>query len=46
VFRAQSLFAVRERGDRLMAATALTLDCPVITRDSAIARVPGLDVIW
>jgi PIN domain nuclease of toxin-antitoxin system len=46
VFRAQSLFAVRERGDRLVAATALTLDCPVITRDSAIARVPGLDVIW
>ena len=46
VFRAQSLFAVPERGDRLVAATALALDCPVITRDPSIAGVPGLDVIW
>lgn len=46
VFRAQSLFAVRERGDRLVAATALALDCPVITRDPSIAGAPGVDVIW
>ena len=46
VFRAQSLFAIRERGDRLVAATALELGCPLITRDPDIAGVRGIDVIW
>lgn len=46
VFRAQSLFAIRERDDRLIAATAIELGYPLITRDPDIAGVRGIDVIW
>jgi len=46
VFRAQSLFAIAERGDRLIAATSLELGCPLVTGDPAIAAVHGIDVIW
>jgi PIN domain nuclease of toxin-antitoxin system len=35
-----------ERGDRLIAATALHLDCPLISRDPAIAEHTGLSLIW
>lgn len=38
--------ATLERGDRLIAATALHLDCPLISRDPAIAEHTGLSLIW
>lgn len=40
---AHGLHAVPERGDRLIAATALVLGHPLITRDAAIE---GVDVVW
>jgi PIN domain nuclease of toxin-antitoxin system len=43
---AEALYAVPERGDRLVAATAWHLECPLVTKDAAIARVPGLATIW
>jgi PIN domain nuclease of toxin-antitoxin system len=46
VLRAQSLFAIPERGDRLIAATAAELDCPLITRDPAITAAAGVDILW
>lgn len=44
--RSRTLFAIPERGDRLIAATALSLDLPLITRDPEIARIAGLDLVW
>ncbi|MBC7227632.1 MAG: type II toxin-antitoxin system VapC family toxin [Thermoflexales bacterium] len=32
--------------DRIIAATALSLDVPLITRDHNLAQVPGLQIIW
>ncbi|MFN3761748.1 MAG: type II toxin-antitoxin system VapC family toxin [Anaerolineae bacterium] len=32
--------------DRIIAATALALGVPLITRDRALEQVPGLRVIW
>ena len=32
--------------DRLIAATALELSIPLVTRDQRLARVPGLQVVW
>jgi PIN domain nuclease of toxin-antitoxin system len=46
VRRAQTLFAIPERGDRLIAATAAELDLPLVTRDPTIAAAAGVDVIW
>ncbi len=46
VARSHELFAIPERGDRLIAATAQHLGLPLITRDPAIARVIRGDVIW
>ena len=46
VARSHELFAIPERGDRLIAATAQHLGLPLITRDLAIARVIRGDVIW
>jgi PIN domain nuclease of toxin-antitoxin system len=45
VTRSHSLFAIPERGDRLIAATAMDLDVPLITRDPEIAA-SGVAVIW
>ncbi len=42
---AHRLYAIPERGDRLVAATAVHLGCPLITRDRAIAAA-GVDVVW
>ncbi len=42
---AYDLYAIPERSDRLVAATALSLGLPLITRDPAIAAA-GIDVIW
>ena len=46
VLRAQQFFAIPERGDRLVAATAAELDCPLITCDPEIRTVAGIDVLW
>ena len=42
---AEELWVIPERGDRLIAATALELDYPLITRDPEIAAA-GLELIW
>ena len=44
--RSNALHAIPERGDRLIAATALHLDLPLITRDPAIADVAGVARLW
>lgn len=46
VLRAEDLYAIPERGDRLIAATAAHLEVPLITRDPAIGDVAGVEVIW
>jgi len=46
LLEAEGLYAIPERGDRLIAATAVSLQCPVITADSAFGRIPGLTTIW
>ena len=46
VLRAEELYAIPERGDRLIAATAVHLGYPLITRDPEIARAAGVEVVW
>lgn len=46
VYVAQRLYAIPERGDRLIAATAIVLDLPLITRDPEIQRAAGVECIW
>jgi PIN domain nuclease of toxin-antitoxin system len=46
VLEAEALYAIPERGDRLIAATAAHLDAPLITSDPAIARVASVRTIW
>jgi PIN domain nuclease of toxin-antitoxin system len=46
VLEAEALYAIPERGDRLIAATAVANGCPLITRDPAFARVPLLTTVW
>ena len=46
VLTAESLYSIPERGDRLIAATAADLECPLITNDPEIVRVPGLTTVW
>jgi PIN domain nuclease of toxin-antitoxin system len=46
VQRAEELLVIPERGDRLIAATALELDYPLITRDPEIAAAANLELIW
>ncbi len=43
---AHSLFAIPERGDRLIAATAVALDVPLITRDGEIAACAQVGRLW
>lgn len=45
VQRAEELMVIPERGDRLIAATAMELDYPLITRDPEIAAAAGLQLI-
>ena len=37
---------VPDMPDRIIAATALTLGAPLLTKDSKIRAVPGLSTIW
>ena len=46
LYEAEALYALPERGDRLIAATAVSLECPLISRDPALSRVAGLETIW
>jgi PIN domain nuclease of toxin-antitoxin system len=46
VVHAHDLFAISERGDRLIAATALAANLPILTRDPAIASAAALRRIW
>lgn len=46
VAHAEGLYAIPERGDRLIAATAAVLGAPLITKDPAITRIPKLKTVW
>lgn len=46
VVKAEELYAIRERGDRLIAATAAVLDLPLVTRDPEIAETAGVELLW
>lgn len=46
VLRGHELYAVPERADRLIAATASYLEVPLITRDPAIAEAAGVELVW
>jgi len=46
VYVAQGLYAIAERGDRLIAATAVVLDLPLITRDPQIAAAARVECLW
>ncbi len=43
---AETLYEIPERGDRLIAATAVVLECPLITRDPQIAAAAGVEAVW
>lgn len=44
--RAEALYHIPERGDRLIAATAAHVDAPLLTRDPEIGAAAGVEVIW
>ena len=46
IVEADSLYSIPERGDRLIAATAVHLGYPLITRDPTLTNVYGLKTIW
>lgn len=43
---AEGLYGIPERGDRLIAASAVELGAPLITRDREITEVAALTTIW
>lgn len=46
VRRAHNLFDIRERGDRLIAATAQALELPLMTRDENISACARVERLW
>jgi PIN domain nuclease of toxin-antitoxin system len=46
VIRAHDLYAIPERGDRLIAATAAVLEVPLMTRDPVIAKAAVVERLW
>lgn len=46
VLKAEELYAIPERGDRLIAATAAVLELPLMTRDPEIANAANVEVVW
>lgn len=46
VARAHDLYAIPERADRLIAATAAELGYPLVTGDPAIAAAIGAEQLW
>jgi PIN domain nuclease of toxin-antitoxin system len=46
VKRSEELLGIPERGDRLIAATAVELGYPLITRDHEIIAASGVETIW
>lgn len=46
VRRAQGRYAIPERSDRLIAATAVELDLPLVTRAPEIGAAAGVEVVW
>jgi PIN domain nuclease of toxin-antitoxin system len=46
VLEAEGLYGIPQRGDRLIAATAASLGCPLISNDPAIARASRISTIW
>jgi len=43
---AHDLYAIPERGDRLIAATAVSLALPLMTRDPEIAQCAQVEQLW
>jgi hypothetical protein len=43
---AERLYGIPERGDRLIAASAVELGAPLITRDPEITKAAGVTTIW
>ena len=41
-----SVFQHKDPADRLIAATAMELDAPLITHDRKLAQIAGLRVLW
>lgn len=46
VARSHDLYAIPERGDRLIAATAAVLGYPLVTRDPELVAAVGGDHLW
>jgi PIN domain nuclease of toxin-antitoxin system len=46
VIASQGFVDTLERGDRLIAATALALQAPLITRDPDIAKTAQVELLW
>lgn len=46
VVRSSELLSIPDRADRLIAATAAHLECPLVTRDPEIAKSAGVEVVW
>lgn len=46
VREAEGFYAIPDRGDRLIAATAAHLQCPLLTNDPVLARLPTVRTVW